>query len=366
MENNRYSRLDLKNKLRQKSLIKDVRKVVNGERLQSPVAVDLDPTTFCDLACPECISSGVLGNGQFSTLRFESLISELVSCGVKAVVLIGGGEPLLHKGIENALITLHNANVKIGIVTNGTMIDRYKDVLSYTTNWLRVSMDAGTSETYKKFRPSRGKKDVFQNVLRGMEAFAKIKRGSLGYSFLLLTRQDKEGVVTEHNYDEIVTAAKLAKSIGCNYFELKAAFDDNHYIIHQPKYLIEILRSAIEEIKNISDFEIIFSSTLFSLIDRQNSKQHKFYKKCPMTELRTTITPNGVYPCAYHRGNDRLKLGDVKKNSFKKMWGSAPTDIVIPAYDCQFHCARHDSNVLISNFEETIQSSEIEDFDIFI
>ena len=84
-------RLDLTAKLYQPGIYDIVAKVASGGRSKAPVVVDLDPTSFCDLACPECISGKLLNKGRFTRERLGSLAEELVSMGIKAVILIGGG-----------------------------------------------------------------------------------------------------------------------------------------------------------------------------------------------------------------------------------------------------------------------------------
>jgi hypothetical protein len=86
-------RLDLVSKLYQPSVWPKVLDVAGGSRSSSPVVVDLDPTTFCDLACPECISGKLLNQGRFTPERLKSLADELVRMAVQAVILIGGVSP---------------------------------------------------------------------------------------------------------------------------------------------------------------------------------------------------------------------------------------------------------------------------------
>jgi MoaA/NifB/PqqE/SkfB family radical SAM enzyme len=97
------SRLNLLAKLRQDSIWPSVTRVANGERLRGPLVVDFDPTTFCDLGCPECISAGLLNQTRFSRERLIGLSEEFIRAGVKAAVLIGGGEPLAHPGTREVI-----------------------------------------------------------------------------------------------------------------------------------------------------------------------------------------------------------------------------------------------------------------------
>lgn len=186
-------RLDLLSKLYQPSVLPSAMAVGRGERLPGPLVVDLDPTTFCDLACPECISGKFLNRGRFTKERLIQLVGEFASSGVRAVVLIGGGEPLAHPGTKDVIALLGAHGIHVGVVTNGTLIDRHLDELAQHTKWVRVSVDAGTSETYQVFRPNRAGRSVFQHVIDNMRSFATRKTGALGYSFLLMSRPDELG-----------------------------------------------------------------------------------------------------------------------------------------------------------------------------
>ena len=363
-------KLDLVNKLYQRSILSHVETVASGERLRAPLVIDLDPTTFCDLSCPECISKNLLNNGQVTQDRIEKLAHELVEAEVKAVILIGGGEPLMHKSIGTVIRTLPEAGVHVGLVTNGTLIHRHLDHLAECVSWVRVSIDAATPETHGKFRPSGRKSSVFPAIVANMRELAKRKKGKLGYSFLLMYRQDANGAVTDTNYRDLLEGGMLARDIGCDYFEVKAAFDEGHFILHTPEDLLACAkqqRAALADLETDS-FSILESSTFASLVERRNRVQSKQYSKCLTTELRTTVTPSGVYVCPYHRGNLFAKIGDITDTPFQVMWQNANTAMVDPRRDCNFHCARHNTNLEIAGFHLSPpdRSQLVDDFDLFI
>lgn len=339
-------RLDLTTKLYQPSIFPDVARVAGGERSKSPAVVDLDPTTFCDLACPECISGKLLNQGRFSAQRLEALAGELVTMGVKAVILIGGGEPLAHRGTRSVIHTLGEAGIALGVVTNGTMIEQNLPGLARYASWIRVSMDAATTETYRLFRPNRKGESVFDRVIANMRLFAGAKTGALGYSFLVMSREEADGTVLS-NHHEVLQGAELAKDIGCDYFEVKAMFDEQHHIVGISEQMRESIDTQIEKARYLesADFQIINSSTLTSLQEREGPIQEKEYRTCRVTELRTLVTPSGVYVCPYHRGNPAARLGDAVTESLVDIWQKSDRSIVDPSRDCRFHCARHRSNL---------------------
>src|SRR5262249_33567009 len=159
--------------------------------------------TFCDLACPECISGRLLNQGRFSKERLHQLAGELAAAGVKAVVLIGGGEPLAHAGTGGAIPILRPAKLRIGLGAHGAQIDHHLGALTDGVDWVRVSVDAATSETFGMFRPNRGGVSVFDSVIANIELLACRSKTYVGYSFLLLSRMGIGGRVEATNFHEV-------------------------------------------------------------------------------------------------------------------------------------------------------------------
>lgn len=363
------TKLDLAAKLYQESIYPSAVKVAQGERLRAPLVVDLDPTSFCDLACPECISTGVLNKGQFPRRRLEQLAEEMAAAGVRAVILIGGGEPLMHKAIGRVTEILHSAGIRIGLVTNGTLIDRHLDDLAARLSWTRVSVDAATPETYDQFRPSRCGASQFPKIVANMRRLARSKEGKLGYSFLLMQRRDVDGKVTASNYHEVLQAGLLARSIGCDYFEIKAMMNDDHSVAEQAESDVALVSRQLESLRKLEGerFRVLESSTWRELRRSTHQAQIKNYRTCKIGELRTTITPSGVFICAYHRGDPGARLGDVLTASLTQMWSEAKVDLVNPATDCRFHCARHESNLELDKIGASPADGAVQpDYDPFL
>jgi hypothetical protein len=329
--------------------IADVVEVVrSGGSLPRPVVVDLDPTTACDLACPECISQDVLHTKRFSNERLKSLAEECVALGVRGVVLIGGGEPLLHTGTRNAVATLADGGVSVGLVTNGTLLARYDDLFADTLSWLRISLDAGTRETYERVRPARGgRDDVFDLVMTNLERAATTYRGRVGASYVLFSsRTADEGCSS--NIGEVLEAASAVKAAGASYLELKPELDAGHRIVELTSKDHALLRAQAPELARLQSdtFRVIASSGLRTLLSTSfDATEPKSYHECPVAELRTLITPHGAYVCAYHRGREAAKLGDPSVTPLRELWaGDARRSRIDPSATCRFHCAHHEQN----------------------
>ncbi|WP_202865726.1 radical SAM protein [Kribbella turkmenica] len=338
-------------KLRQVGVQPALAALARGQSPSAPIVVELDPTSFCDLACPECISSPLLNKARFTRDRLTTLAEELAAVGVRAVILIGGGEPLLHPATPQVIKTLAEADVQVGLTTNGTTIDRCLDVLAEKVTWTRVSVDAASSSTSARFRPARSGGAKFEQVVANMRLLAGRKRGKLGFSYLLMSRRDMAGRVVESNFDEVESAARLAADIGCDYFEVKPEYDMGHYIIAQDEKLVGQLHEQLGRIDALQSetFAVLKPNNLDVVLSGGPTTQLKEYDWCPTLELRTLLTPSGAYVCPYHRGNARARYGDPTNTDFNTLWRGPQRREALrridPRTDCEFHCIRHESNL---------------------
>ncbi|MHB8243264.1 MAG: radical SAM protein [Solirubrobacteraceae bacterium] len=347
--------------------------MANGERLTMPLVVELDPTTFCDLACPECISGELLQQGRFDAERLLALADELIAGGTRAVILIGGGEPLMHPAIGHLIEKLAAGGLDVGLTTNGTQLARYLTPVSQHVAWTRVSVDAATGGTYRALRPHRGGRDIFDDVIANMRLLADKKRGALGFSFLLIARGGQSSAPAISNFAEVVAAAELAKDIGCDYVEVKPEYDLHHYIRRQSMDLLDRLVDDIARIRLLEDhsFRVIAPSHLRDAL-AGTTKQPKSYDRCHVAELRTLITPSGMYICPYHRGNPNAAFGKPASEPLLDIWQGdereRATAAIRPSRDCGFHCIRDTSNQLIANLGSKPRGSTVptDDQDLFI
>jgi len=372
--------MNLTKKLKQKFVIDKLRETEWNEMNSGPLVIELDPTAVCDLACPGCISEDLVSIGNsFSREKLMEMGQDFIDCGVKAVILIGGGEPLAHPQ-TGALINLLGKNdIHIGITTNGSFIHRFLEPIAQYSKWTRVSMDAGSDGIFKILRPTKGGKSKFGKIVNNMRDLAKIKKGKLGFSYLIQTEADGPGI--ESNCHEIYDAAVLAKDIGCDYFEVKPTYqfrdDAVHKLMKHDPSLMEKAKNEIARLDDLetNDFKILTAINLKYSLDGINVKQPKSYNICPSTHLRTTIAPSGAFICPYWRGKDAYNIGDLNKMTFKEMWhGSRRKEVMDRtniAVDCkEIHCLRHPTNNTCIDFKKKlidgIEISTIDEFDRFI
>ena len=276
--------LQLAGKLSHPEVRDQALRVLSSRPLATPIAVDLDPTSFCDLSCPGCISADLLGGERFTAQRLESLAKELAAAGVRAVVLIGGGEPLLHRSTPSIAQFLTQAGVAAGLVTNGTLLGNVLDRLAGNLSWLRVSLDAATPSTYMQMRPGRHGANKFDLVTENIRAAVACGVSKVGVSYVV---SEGRGPGWPGNIGEIALAAELAVNLGCEYLEFKAELEPDHFIRMMPEpSLIEIsrqLRMAQNAVRG-TPVRILVSSSLKALLAGE-TVQRKKYHWCPSASM---------------------------------------------------------------------------------
>ena len=155
---------DFSSKLRQDATLQRLKDYIQWQRmcntdtayrglpLFSPISINLDLTTACNFSCPFCVDSKLINAGKSLTLEeVQKTIDTLHSHGLLSVILIGGGEPTLHKDFEEIVRYLKSKRLQIGIVTNGSRLEKIEAVAEALKekDWIRISIDAGGEGTFK-------------------------------------------------------------------------------------------------------------------------------------------------------------------------------------------------------------------------
>ena len=140
-----------------------------------PVQVQLIISDLCNQDCQFCthrMSNGTASeqfavNGNHNPNRMiptEKCLEILDDCemlGVKAIQFTGGGEPTVHPE-HIKIFDYAQRRFKTGLITNGFYL---KDLAVYNRfDWIRVSLDAFTKETYQKIRDHSGFDKVINNL----------------------------------------------------------------------------------------------------------------------------------------------------------------------------------------------------------
>ena len=161
-----------------------------------------------------------------------------------------GGEPTAHPEHTDIFKHAKWLGLKTGLVTNG-LVMRDFEVLA-NMDWVRISLDAGTSESYEKIRESKG----FDKVLSNIRTLVGVGTPCvIGIGF----------VVTRENYEEIDRACEIAEELGVKYIRISAMFSEEgseYYKGITPK-IKGTLRSVME--LETDSFKIVDLFSMFGV-----------------------------------------------------------------------------------------------------
>jgi len=332
-------------------LKKAVKELSADNHSSAPFAALVDLTTKCDLGCSWCIDKYVLSkNKEIPEKRMLELLEEFKALGVRSIVYFGGGEPMMYNKINEVLEKTHNLGIDYAINTNGIMLERASKTIAATCSWIRISLDAASEEKYKELHEG---KDYFNKIVDNIKFLNKAKKGTTGTSF----------VVMESNVDEICKAAKLVKSIGCDFIQFKPRYIPNIKNERSLSKYIEDLNNRVkkelEKARQLEDssFAVLVTGSMKTLLSSEPVNQRKSYTYCAAQQFVPLVTAYGVYVCPNLRGSEKGKIGDIATSSFRDIWESEQRRKIIkqinPSKDCNLACLRHQINAVMNSAIES-------------
>lgn len=280
--------------------------------LPPPVAVTVDLSNRCNLKCPYCNAKKVFGNTDMSPEWMLTLPMFLKEWGVKAVTVAGGGEPLMNKDAAMFFYSCKNSKLPVALLTNGTRLDFFRDCIRDTCDWIGVSVDAGTPETYAKIKSVP--QDTFDKVMSNISMLT-YDGVDVTYKFL----------ITADNINDIYKAVFCAKRTGCRQIHIRPMgrtwFDDTKGYFTEGD-----VEHALGEINRArKDYE----TDRFKIY----GVTHKFgndwgvendFCECWASLMYLVIQPNGIIStCCDRRGDEKTILAKDLNSplDIRKHWG---------------------------------------------
>lgn len=264
-----------------------------------PVSISFEPTTSCNLRCPEC-PSGLRAftrpTGMLQKDFFRETIDQLHK-DLAYLVFYFQGEPFLNPQFLDMVQYASARKIYTATSTNAHYLNDAvaKRTIESGLDRLIISIDGTTQETYQQYRVG-GRLD---KVLQGAANIVKWKKELKSKTPFVVF----QFLVVRHNEHQIEEVKQLAKKIGVDDVWLKTAQvydyenDPNGLIPVNEKY------SRYKKDKN--------GQTTF----KGNNQNH-----CWRLWHDPVITWDGtVVPCCFDK-DAQHKLGNLKDQSFKELW----------------------------------------------
>lgn len=264
-----------------------------------PMSISFEPTTSCNLRCPEC-PSGLRAftrpTGMLEQSFFRQTIDEVYK-DILYLIFYFQGEPFLNKNFLDMVQYASAKGIYTATSTNAHYLndDVAKRTVESGLDRLIISIDGTTQEVYEQYR--RGGK--LHKVIEGAKNIVKWKRELKSktpfvfFQFLVVRPN-------EHQVDEI---KRIAKEVGVDEVRYKTAQVYDYE--NDPNQLIPINEK--------------YSRYTKDKIGNYISK-NKFANHCWKLWQANVITWDGlVVPCCFDKDATH-QLGDLKNQSFREIW----------------------------------------------
>ncbi len=105
------------------------------------ISTHISPEGRCNLACPYCSVTYRQNKNRLSLETIQDYVEKLLSRGLRAVILTGGGEPTLYPQINELLEYLFSRGLNVAMITNGTNFHKVDWKLIERLTWTRISVN---------------------------------------------------------------------------------------------------------------------------------------------------------------------------------------------------------------------------------
>ncbi len=137
--------------------------------VRKPFIVLFNVTERCNLRCSYCFGHYYSETNEISLDQTKKILSELYDLGARRLGL-GGGEPLLHKNIDDLITFAIQRGFDVGVNSNGILVPNHLPSLSLVNN-LSISLDGSSPEVHDRYRGNGS----FKKAVRGIQAAHEAK-----------------------------------------------------------------------------------------------------------------------------------------------------------------------------------------------
>jgi radical SAM protein with 4Fe4S-binding SPASM domain len=297
-----------------------------------PKELQVEVTGACNLACRMCLVRyrPKLGKreGAMCFHTFKSIVDELPH--LEKVTLQGLGEPLLAPDLFRMIEYAAERGIRMGFNTNGTLLtpDASERLVRVGLDWLHVSLDGASAETYEDVRHGSNFARVRQNVIGLVRARRRL--GSERPRIMLVF------VAMRRNVGELPALVRLASEWGVGALwvqNLSHSFDDTNPSGSYRDIREYAEREALWGEGDRAEIERIFGEAvtlgdelgvelrLPRLEEPVRAPRRQGQPGCHWPFESAYVTHDGkVQPCCMVMGSDRSVLGDVKAQRFRAIW----------------------------------------------
>lgn len=263
-----------------------------------PISLSIEPTTACNLGCPECPSGLKMFSrptGNLDPKLFEKIIDQIHQKLIYLTFYFQG-EPFINKQFLKMVKYASDKKIFTSTSTNAHFIDDKvaEDIIHSGLDQLIISMDGTTQEVYEQYRVHGELNKVLEGTENIIAAKKRLNSSTPKVIFQFL--------VVKHNEHQIDDLHHLADKMGVDEVALKTA--------------------QIYDYKNGSP--LLPSDQKYSRYKLNHKGEYEIKSKlqnhCWRLWHSAVITWDGdIVPCCFDK-DAKYKMGTLQNNTFQDIW----------------------------------------------
>ncbi|KAA3635512.1 MAG: radical SAM protein [Bacteroidetes bacterium] len=270
-----------------------------------PITVSIEPTTACNLRCPECPSglrSFMRPTGNLQQPLFQNIIDQLRK-DLLFLIFYFQGEPYLNKDFLDMVKYASEKGIYTITSTNAHFLndENAQKTIDSGLDRLIISIDGTTQEVYENYR----KEGELNKVLQGTKNIVKWKK-KMGSATPHVVFQFLVVRPNEHQMEDVL---QLANELGVDEVKFKTA--------------------------QVYDFEngnpLLPTNEKYSRYRKQKDGTYRIKNKllnhCWKLWHSCVITWDGkIVPCCFDK-DAQHQLGNLTEHNFKNIWNGSAYNI---------------------------------------
>lgn len=263
-----------------------------------PISLSIEPTTACNLGCPECPSGLKMFSrptGNLDPKLFEKIINQVYHKLIYLTFYFQG-EPFINKQFLKMVKYASDKKIFTSTSTNAHFIDETvaEEIILSGLDQLIISMDGTTQEVYVQYRVHGELDKVLQGTENIISAKKRLNSNTPKVIFQFL--------VVSHNEHQIDELHQLANKLGVDEVALKTA--------------------QIYDYKNGSP--LLPTNQKYSRYKLNSQGEYeiksKLHNHCWRLWHSAVITWDGdIVPCCFDK-DATYKMGTLENNTFQDIW----------------------------------------------
>lgn len=353
----------------------------------SPVHMQLSLTNGCNHRCPWCSIAQMQKHATPTMIdgdRLVEFLSEMTEHGLKAVTLVGNGEPLSHPDAAQIIRKLKAVGLEIGLFTNASYLyDDVAEAVLECNTFVRMTMNAFNPQTYSKTHGIPDEENAVEEFLKCTSNMADLSNARSN----LLPTIGVQCATHQWNFRELVKQTRFVRdSIGADYFSIKpvinrSSFQGRVATESRPRNNIsmdelEPILLECEELANDS-FSVYAKREQFAVALPHDFNDGREYSSCIALPFEAYIHENGNFDICgpiklggtygsqpnYSAGAATISENvlpsqgpfNIYHQSFEEIWKSPERQEMINSIDlsnCPAACRPHPLNKILWNVKK--------------